>query len=125
MVVPSRRGDVRLTPLFLHREQLDNALSAAQDLVAQHVRLSDVRCSRWPLNGTTAGPTAPGNLLLVFIHTASGLQRHFKYLAGQSRRPVIVAHSLQDYVRACGHCNNRPAGLHSDCRRTARASKSY
>lgn len=25
MVVPSRRGDVRLTPLFLHREQLDDA----------------------------------------------------------------------------------------------------
>jgi hypothetical protein len=42
VLVPSRRGDVRLTPLFLHREQLDDALSAAQDLVAQHVRLSDV-----------------------------------------------------------------------------------
>jgi hypothetical protein len=41
------------------------------------------------------------------------VQRHIKQLAGEKRRPVIVAHSLREYVRACGRCNNKPAGSHS------------
>jgi hypothetical protein len=41
VVLPSTRGDVRFTPLFLNRQQLDDTVSAMQDLIGQHVRVHD------------------------------------------------------------------------------------
>ena len=41
LLMPSRRGDVRLTPLFLNRQQLDDTVSAMQDLTALHVGQSE------------------------------------------------------------------------------------
>ena len=38
LTVPSHRGEVRFTPLFLNRRQLDDTVSAVQNLVACSVR---------------------------------------------------------------------------------------
>lgn len=37
VVLPSQRGDVRFTPLFLDRRQLDEAMSAIQHLIISQV----------------------------------------------------------------------------------------
>lgn len=39
LTLPSERGNVRFTPLFLSRQLLDGAVSAAQDLATRSVRL--------------------------------------------------------------------------------------
>ena len=40
IMLPSRRGDVCLTSLFLNRQQLHSTAAALQDVIVRHVRRS-------------------------------------------------------------------------------------